>query len=106
MDNTELFDLIKKFDKAMKDLFKRQKKETGYYSEMNSYILNRYSGYETVKRFIHYKEDSDALKLFASMQRLDLAIENLVLQKQFENLFSEDEKEICRQRLEEYSKLL
>lgn len=104
MDTAELFEVIKKFDKEMKALYKRQKRETGYYSEMNSYVLNDIGGYEAVKRLIHFKEDSEALKLFASKNRLDLAVESLVLKKDYENLFTENEKEICKKRLEEYAK--
>ena len=88
----------------MNKLYKKQKKEAGYYSEMNSYVLYDIGGYEAVKRQIHYKEDSDALKTFAAKKRLDLAVENLVLKKDFENLFTEAEKETCRKRLEKYEK--
>jgi hypothetical protein len=104
MESTELFEVIKKFDKEMNNLYKSQKRETGYYSEMNSYVLKDIGGYEAVKRLIHFKEDSEALKLFASKKRLDLAAESLVLKKDYEKLFTENEKEICRKRLEEYSK--
>ncbi len=105
METAELFEIIKKFDKEMKALYKKQKKEVGYYSEMNSYVLNDIGGYEAVKRQIHFKEDSDALKLFAGKNRLDLAVESLVLKKEYEKLFNENEKEICKKRLEEYAKL-
>lgn len=105
MENTELFKIIKKFDKEMNDLYKRQKRETGYYSELNTYVLKDIGGYEAVKRLIHYKEDSEALKVFADKKRLDLAVENLVLKKEYENLFTEAEKEICKKRLEQYSGL-
>ncbi len=105
METTELFGIIKKFDKEMNNLYKRQKREAGYYSEINSYVLKDIGGYEAVKRLIHYKEDSEALKVFAGKKRLDLAAESLVLKKEYENLFTEAEKEICKKRLEEYSRL-
>ena len=105
METAELLEVIKKFDKEMKALYKKQKREAGYYSEMNSYVLNDIGGYEAVKRQIHFKEDTEALKLFAAKNRLDLAVENLVLKKDYEKLFDENEKKICKKRLEEYSKL-
>ena len=105
MENTELFEIIKKFDKEMNNLYKKQKREAGYYSELNSYVLADIGGYEAIKRLIHYKEDSEALKLFAGKKRLDLAAESLVLKKDYEKLFTEAEKEICKKRLEEYSGL-
>jgi len=74
MKHLELFEVIKKFDKEMNNLYKKQKREAGYFSEMNSYVLADIGGYEAAKRQIHYKEDSDALKLFSSKKRLDLAV--------------------------------
>jgi hypothetical protein len=57
---------------------------------------------ETARFLIHRSKPSDGFAALWERHRLDLTVEAHVLQDRFEELFSDDERDACRQRLLDY----
>lgn len=58
----------------------------------------------TVKETIR-ELDQGELKALAKCGRLDLSIENLVLDERYRHLFTEEDIEICKERLNKYNNI-
>jgi hypothetical protein len=57
---------------------------------------------ETAHFLIHTPRPSDGFTALWERGRLDLTVEAHVLQERFHELFTDEEREICRQRLVQY----
>jgi hypothetical protein len=54
------------------------------------------------QRILATTQPSDGFTRLWELRRLDLAMENIVLQPEFSELFTEEERAIARKRLQEY----
>ncbi len=57
------------------------------------------------QRILATTQPSDGFTRLWELRRLDLAMENIVLQPEFSDLFTEGERAIARKRLQEYGYL-
>ena len=96
-----LQDLDNQFHKAMLDVYRNAlnicKQNHHYFSRM----VSEHGGVQAAKRLL----DSPLQSGFTDLWEcgcLNLTMENLVLQPQFSVLFTEEEKQIARQRLQEH----
>ncbi len=102
-ENEKLLRLIKSFNKDMAILLKRLKKEMNYGTDMLEVLQKDRGGFEVAKRAVIYKkEDVNRLSKLSQKNRLDLAFESLILNEKYDDLFTEEEKKICRERLDKY----
>jgi hypothetical protein len=62
-------------------------------------MLNRHGGLRTVKKLLYKTGIPFGFNKLSALGRLDLTIENLILENPWNKLFSDDEKTIARQRL-------
>jgi len=90
------------FDTAMMDICQRAK-EAGYNATRYLQMLNEHRGLRTAQILLHALNVSDGYTALWELQRLDLTVEALILQKKWHSLFSDEERDIARSRLEKYN---
>jgi hypothetical protein len=87
------------FERAMKDVYIRAKKEANYTATYFLTMLSTYGGLETAHRLLASSEVSTGFTALFERGRLDLTVEALVVRSEFAGLFTDDEIDIARQRL-------
>ena len=95
-------DIEKKFHQAMLTVYESAKRETGYNASRFLQMLSEQGGVATARQLLHSAHVSDGFTALWERRRLDLAVEAVVLQPEYEGLFSDDEREIARERLVSY----
>lgn len=65
-------------------------------------MLETHGPYETARRLIHTPRPSEGFTHLWERGRLDLTVEATVLQERFTQLFTDEERDICRERLTQY----
>jgi hypothetical protein len=95
-------DVEKKFHQAMVTVYESAKRETGYNAVRFLQMLSEQGGVATARQLLHSSHVSDGFTALWERRRLDLAVEAVVLQPEYESLFSYDEREIARERLLSY----
>ena len=94
-------DLKKSFRQEMCDTYTIAKKEFGYNAARFLQMLNTMDGFDVAKQLIHKGGMSEGMIALWENHRLDLSVEARVLQPEFATLFTEEEKNICHNRLKE-----
>lgn len=74
-------------------------KEIGYNPTYLTQMLNSQGAIATCKSLINSKNISNGFEKLWSLKRLDLTIENIILEEEFSDLFTETEKKIARDKL-------
>jgi len=77
---------------------KRLKYNPGYFWKM----VCEKGGYQTAKQLIHTESPSDGFTSLWELGRLDLSVEAHVIQSEYKTLFTDEERQICLNRLIEY----
>ena len=91
------------FHAAMEEIYRRAKGEAGYNATAFRGMVAELGGPEAARRLINARAVSDGYTALWERKRLDLTVEAKVVETpQFHALFTEEEIEICRRRLEEY----
>lgn len=91
--------LARTFDEAMMQIYLAAKDQAGYNATRFLQMLGEHGGVETARRLLPYM--SDGFTQLWQRNRLDLTVEFLILQPQWHDLFSDDQREIARERLRE-----
>ena len=94
--------LEREFDLAMMDIYNHAKFEAGYKATRFLKMLQVHGGIETAQILLHSTHVSDGYTALWERGRLDLTVEALILQKKWYPIFSDQEREIARNRLEDY----
>lgn len=76
------------------------KKELGYNATYFLQMVSEHGGVQAAKMLLHSKDIPDGLMKLWEFGRLDMSLENYVLDPKFASLFTEEERKIARQRLE------
>lgn len=95
--SSEFIALEQDFDAEMRQIHHRAKEEIGYNAMRFLQMLQKHGGVETARRLL--PEMSDGFVTLWEKRRLDLTVEYLVLQPRWDALFTDDERELARQRL-------
>lgn len=96
--------LEKEFSKDMLNIYKTADRELGYKATRFLQMLSKDGPVKTAKKLISKDGGTEGfLKLWES-GRLDLSVENLVLNEKYNSLFNDEERKICFERLEKYKK--
>jgi hypothetical protein len=88
------------FDRAMRDVYVRAKKEAGYSASFFLTMLSEYGPLGTAHRLLATPAASSGFTALYERGRLDLTVEAIVVQPEFSGLFTEMEVETARQRLD------
>jgi hypothetical protein len=94
--------VVAEFNAAMNEVYRRAKVEAGYNATVFLSMLAQRGPLETARFLIHTSKPSDGFTALWERHRLDLTVEAHVLQERFQDLFTDDEREICRERLAQY----
>ena len=89
------------FERAMRDVYVRAKKEANYTATYFLSMLSDYGGLGTARRLLASSEVSSGFAALYERGRLDLTVEVLVMKPEFASLFTEEEIHIARQRLDD-----
>jgi hypothetical protein len=95
-------ELERRFDAGMFEIYDRAGSEVGYWATRYLQMLRRRGGLDTARYLLAQKLTSDGYAHLRDAGRLDLTVEALVLQPEFEPLFSGDELAIAADRLARY----
>ena len=93
-------DIEIKFENAMKDIHYRAKKECKYNAERFNQMIDRRGALETARYLISKADGFDGFTNLYIVGRLDLTVEALVLDELYKDLFTKEEIENCRSKLE------
>ena len=91
--------LERAFDEAMMQIYLVAKNQAAYNATRFFQMLGEHGGVETARRLLPHM--SDGFTQLWQRNRLDLTVESLILEPQWHDLFSDDEREMARRRLHE-----
>lgn len=91
-------DIRKNFHKDMIGIYQKAKAECGYNATRFLQMIASQDGLTVAKSFIVNKP-TDGFTTLWELGRLDLTVEALILQHKYVTLFTEEEREVVRERL-------
>lgn len=94
--------LEEQFHKDMESIYFTSKREIGYNPTRFIQLVAQKHGVPAAKQLIAKSGGTYGFEILWEKHRLDLSVENLVLQEKYSSLFTEEEKQICRKRLQEF----
>jgi hypothetical protein len=95
-------DIEARFEQDMVEkVYRAAGRETGYWAGYFLRSVKRYGGVGAARRLLERGGVSKGLAKLASLNRLDLAMETLVLDPAYAVLFTDEERAIATRRLEE-----
>ena len=86
----------------MIDIYVTAKKECGYNASRFLQILGTKGGVAAAKQLINKPGGTDGFTTLWEHGRLDLSVEAHVLKLEYAELFTDEERRICRERLEQF----
>lgn len=100
---TEHSDLEIEFNKAMLNIYHAAKSEAKYNAQRFLQMVVDHGGVEAAHMLINADTVSDGYTALWERGRLDLTVEAMVINTpKFHPLFTEEELQICRDRLKQY----
>src|SRR5262249_36869532 len=95
-------DLAERFEQEMiETVYRATGRETGYWASYFLRAVKQHGGVVAAKRLLGRKARSKGLLTLGDKNRLDLAMETLVLKSDFAALFTDEERATAARRLEE-----
>jgi hypothetical protein len=98
----DLAALERAFHAAMVDVYRRARQEAGYQAGYFLQMVSEHGGLETARRLLHAPTPSEGFTALWERRRLDLTVEAVVLRPKFAPLFTDEDRDIARTRLQEY----
>lgn len=93
--------LENQFHRAMVGVYERALRECGHNATRFIQMVQNYRGLEAAKKLLHTAGFQYGFTELWQCGRLDITMEALVIQPQYAELFTEEEIQIARTRLEE-----
>lgn len=94
--------LEKRFEQDMIDIYTTAKKECGYNASRFLQMLSAKGGLVAAKQLISKPGGTDGFTTLWEHGRLDLSVEAHVLKPEYAELFTDEERRMCRERLEQF----
>src|SRR4051812_18690015 len=94
--------LESEFHGRMVDIWRRARTEASYNATRYIQIVSEVGGVEAARRLVVRDTPSDGFTSLWEKHRLDLTVESLVLERQFEALFGDELRDTARRRLSDY----
>ncbi|MDF2545775.1 MAG: hypothetical protein K0R93_673 [Anaerosolibacter sp.] len=92
----------KQFTKDMIEIYHRADKECGYRATRFLQVVGEKGGVAAAKSLISKSGGTDGFAKLWELRRLDLSVEALVLREEYSELFTQQEKDLCKSRLKDY----
>ncbi len=86
----------------MRQIYLQAKKECGYNASRFLQMISNVGGLKAAKQLIRKDGGTDGFTTLWEHGRLDLSVEAHVLKPEYAGLFSDDERQLCRERLESF----
>lgn len=90
------------FHKEMLAIYHKAKKECHYNATRFLQMVANEGGLKTARTLLATLDPSDGFTVLWECGRLDLTVENLVLQPKYRSLFSDGEIQVAQERLRAY----
>jgi len=90
------------FTEAMYNIYRSAKDECNYNATRFLKMLNEHNGLENARILIHSDKVSDGYIALWERHRMDLTVEALILREPWNQLFTEQELTIAKNRLRQY----
>lgn len=87
----------------MKNIYFRAKNECRYVASKFLQVVAEIGGVEAARTLILRDGGTEGVAKLWELGRLDLSVEALVLKPEYRELFTDHEREACRNRLKEYN---
>jgi hypothetical protein len=87
------------FHQAMITIYEQEKRDCNYNATYFIRMVSEHGGLQAAKLLLDSNEPQDGFTKLWECGRLDLSVEALVLNAKFSPLFSQEEKDIARDRL-------
>ena len=94
--------LEKRFEQERRDIYMTAKKECGYNASRFLQMLGAKGGLAAAKQLISKPGGTDGFTTLWEHGRLDLSVEAHVLKAEYAELFTDEERRMCRERLEQF----
>lgn len=94
--------LENKFHEDMKNIYFTAKKELRYNASRFFQLVAREGGVKAAKQLISKSGGIYGFEILWENKRLDLSVEALILRPEYYELFTDEEREVCRNRLREF----
>ena len=94
-----MLSLEERFNADMENIYITAKKEFGYNATRFFQMLQTKGGLSTAKQLIKKTTDMVGLTTLWEHGRLDLSVEAHVLKTEYQELFTDEERQICKDRL-------
>lgn len=94
--------LENRFHEDMKNIYFTAKKELKYNASRFFQLVSREGGVKAAKQLISKSGGTYGFEVLWENKRLDLSVEALVLKPEYHELFTDDERQTCRNRLKEF----
>jgi len=95
--------LIKRFDRAMINIYTTTKRECGYTATRFFQMVNEIGGLATAKQLIRKPGGTEGFATLWEHGRLDLSVEAAVINPEYQSLFSAEEIKLCKDRLLQFN---
>jgi hypothetical protein len=95
-------DLEQRFHRAMVGVYQRAKSEAGYNATRFLQMVAESGGLEAARTLLASTQVSDGFTALWEAKRLDLSVEALVLDSEWRDLFTDQERDVARRRLRDY----
>ncbi len=90
------------FEQDMKNIYITARKECGYTATRFLQLIGEKGGLAAAKQLISKPGGTDGFTTLWEHKRLDLSVEAHVLKPEYAELFTDEERRICRERLEQF----
>jgi len=94
--------LERQFHERLLDIYKLLAGQYGYHATRFIQMLNQQGAVETVTALIHSTEPSEGYTKLWELRRLDLSVEALSLRAEWQELFTDEDREAATARLNSY----
>jgi uncharacterized protein with ParB-like and HNH nuclease domain len=91
----------KNFDDAMLGIYKTAKSELGYNASRFLQLITEKGGYQVARNLISKDGGTYGFDVLWKKNRLDLSVEAHILREEYAKLFTDEEKRVCKERLQE-----
>lgn len=95
-------ELERRFDREMREIYITAKRECNYNPVRFLQLVGERGGLLAAKQLITKPGGTYGFATLWQHGRLDLSVEAHVLKPEYEPLFTEEERRICRERLEQF----
>lgn len=94
--------LENQFNGDMENIYNVAKKELGYIPNRFLHLISEKGGLQAAKILISKNGGTYGFEVLWENKRLDLSVEAHVLKPEYNTLFTDEERNICKQRLEAF----